>query len=356
MWCLAMSRHGTKRSLRVSLAINLGADIHQVGPTGMDGDEARRLRTRFGPLSGMVLASLRDVGLVARRDELDELAAAIVTDVFPPGSEGESDGSVRAAMLMWRTIATFAQMADEVSALANSLEQWHGAGRPRFMDCRVGENYLRSVSSGSPTANLERWRSPRAVQTLLQYPARDELAPYFLTPRDARHVTELCRRSRRATADAFARIAELMTPDVWRTFIRWKHRLTGTSPSVVPLWIPRQDEAMRAALDARFERGFGVIDWNLQSEPELILWPADREDFLTYLSAGRLAEALMTLLLDSTLRYGLLGVPALPWFVTEERAPSSYELGALDRLEASQYRLQRLIAEVAPQGTAGYSA
>lgn len=342
--------------MRVSLAMSEGADIHQVGPTGMDGDEATRLKTRFGPLSGTVLASLRDVGLIARRDELNELATAVVEGGYSAGPEGESDSSVRAAMLMWRTIAAFAQMAEEVSALANSIEQWHRSGRPRYMDCALGESYLQSGSSGSPMANLERWRTPRAVQVLLQYPARDELAPHFLTPRDARHVTELCRRSRRGTADAFARIAELMTPDVWRTFIRWKHRLTATSLSVVPLWIPRQNEAMRAALNARFARGFGVIDWNPElSEPELILWPADPEDFVTYLSAARLAQSLMTLLLDSTLRYGLFGVPALPWFVAEARAPTSQELGALDRLESSNYRIQRLIAEIAPQGTAGYS-
>lgn len=58
----------------------------------------------------------------------------------------------------------------------------------------------------------------------------------------------------------------------------------------------------------------------------------------------------MTLLLDATLRFGLWGVPALPWFVDEAHALSEREVEALQRLESSHYRLQRLIGEVPPQG------
>lgn len=123
---------------------------------------------------------------------------------------------------------------------------------------------------------------------------------------------------------------------------------------VVPLWIPRQQDGEREAIDARLERGFGIIDLarGETAEPELILWSAEPEDFAIYLRATQAGIALITLLLDATLRFGLFGVPAVPWFVDEAHALSEREAEALDRLESSHYRLQRLIVEMPPQGGA----
>src|SRR5665811_1140645 len=72
-----------RRSLRIPLTLRVGDALHQISPAGMDSAEAQRLLTRFGPLTGMVLASLRDVGLPARNDELAELTAWVATDAFP---------------------------------------------------------------------------------------------------------------------------------------------------------------------------------------------------------------------------------------------------------------------------------
>jgi hypothetical protein len=347
-----------RRSLRIPLTLRVGDALHQISPAGMDSAEAQRLLTRFGPLTGMVLASLRDVGLPARNDELAELTAWVATDAFPSLQVGpladEPAPSVRAAMLAWRSVALFAQVCEEVSALAGSIEEWHTNGRPRHVECSLGKSYLQWQTKGSLAASLARWGQPEAVQNLVHYPDRAELAPFFVDSEDARRIDDVCRRSRHTAAFAFGQLAELATEDVRRTFIRWKHRLTATSPKVVPLWIPRQQDRKREAIDARLERGFGIIDVapGKTAEPELILWSAEREDFATYLRASRAGLTLMKLLLDATLRFGLHGVPALPWFVDDAHALSEREAEALDRLESSHYRLQRLIVEMPAQGSA----
>jgi hypothetical protein len=347
-----------RRSLRIPLTLRVGDALHQISPAGMDSAEAQRLLARFGPLTGMVLASLRDVGLPARNDELAELTALVATDAFPSLQEApladEPAPSVRAAMLAWRNVALFAQVCEEVSALASSIEEWQTKGRPRYVDCSLGKAYLQWQTKGSLASILARWGKPEAVQNLVRYPDRAELAPFFVDSEDAGRIDDICRRSRDTAALAFGQLAELATEDVWRTFIRWKHRLTATSPKVVPLWIPRQQDGEREAIDARLERGFGIIDLTRgeTAEPELILWSAEREDFAIYLRATQAGIALITLLLDATLRFGLFGVPAVPWFVDEAHALSEQESQALKRLESSNYRLLRLIGGVPAPGGA----
>jgi hypothetical protein len=346
------------RSIRVPLDIPLGSPVRLVWPKGASQADALSLLSRFGPLSSMVLTSLRDVGVRARTDELQELWDLVLRDAFPdadakaPG--GEPVATARTAVLYWRLVALFAQLAEELAALCAAIETWTLADRGRFEDCQIGKDYLlwRLPPRASLNGVLRRFADANAMASLIHYPTATDLAPFFLTAKQARILDRLGQRSSQTAASLCQLAAELMTDDVQRTFVRWKHRVTATSPNVVPLWLPADVDEVGDAVQHRFDHGFGIIDWAPQpsARPQLILWPAERIDFAAYQGASSGILQLMILLLDAALRHGLGTVTCFPYITLPAAPLSSAERRAIDALEASDYRLQVLVAGVRPQG------
>ncbi len=312
------------RSQRIPLLFELGDRLDLVLPIDSDRDEVERLEMAFGPLGGMVLASVREVGLPWRLAEIRSLR--------------EVDWPL--AALGWRAMSTFAQLCEELAALAQAVDEWQRTGRPRQLDCRIGESYLKWVPGRPLGDELLAWRDPRAIQRLGRYPTRAALRRH-LGDDDIRNVERVCRVSRRGVALAFGQLSTLLDEDVWRTFIRWKHRLTATSPTRVPIWLPRQSPEGKRGIDSSFGGGFGIIDWPRRgTSPVMIVWPAERDDVATFLQASALAAGLMKFLLDSTLRFGLFSVPVLPILIEKDRPLSPDEIASIGRLEASNYRWQ----------------
>jgi hypothetical protein len=346
------------RSIRVPLDIPLGSPFRLVWPQGADQSDADGLLSRFGPLSSMVLTSLRDVGVQARTDELQELWDLALRDAFPDADAKAPGGvpvaTVRTAVLYWRLIALFAQLAEELAALCAAIETWVLADRVRFEHCHIGREYLLwKLPSRTPlSAVLRRFADANAMASLIHYPRAKDLTPFFVTAKQARLLDGLGQRSAQTAASLCRLAAELMTDDVQRTFVRWKHRVTATSPNVVPLWLPAEVDEVGDAVEHRFNHGFGIIDWAPQptARPQLILWPAERIDFVAYRGASSGLLQLMTLLLDGALRHGLGAVTCFPYITLPTEPVTAAERRAIDALEASDYRLQVLVAGVAPQG------
>ena len=312
------------RSQRIPLRFELGDRLDLVLPIGSDRDEVERLEMAFGPIGGMVLASVREVGLPWRMAEIRSL---------------EGQNWPRAAV-GWRAMSTFAQLCEELAALAHAVDEWQETGRPRQLDCRIGESYLKWTTGRPLGEELGVWCDPRAIQSLVRYPGRVALE-HYVGDEDVRNILRVCRSSRRGVATAFGQLSRLLDADVWRTFIRWKHRLTATSPNKVPVWLPKQSDEAKGQIDSSLGDGFGIIDWPRGSaSPLLIVWPAEREDVATFLEASALAAGVMKFLLDSTLRFGLFSVPVLPILIEKDRPLSPDEIASIGRLEASNYRWQ----------------
>jgi hypothetical protein len=272
----------------------------------------------------MVLTSVREVGLPWRTAELRSLA--------------EMDWPQ--AALAWRAMAVFAQLCEEVAGLSHAVDEWHQQRRPRQLDCRIGETFLKWMPKRQIADELRSWAGPRSIQRLIRYPTRADLSPH-VDGDDVRNILRVCRSSRRGATAAFGQLSSLAEDDVWRTFIRWKHRLTATSPNKVPVWLPHQSSEGQTAIDSALVDGFGVIDWppGRSTVPYLILWPAEKQDIAAFLQASANAVALIRFLVDSTLRFGLTSVPVLPWFLELGAELSAEEEASIARLEASNYRL-----------------
>lgn len=327
------------RSLTIPLAMDDGDAVGIIAQPGIDRAQVRSLLITFGPLSGMVLSSLREVGLPARRWEWQELRRLVESPSLVARRTG-----VERAILMWRVLALFGHVSEDLAALSSALNTWHKGDRPRGTACHIGRDFLTwQTTTTQPVRDvLAYFATVDAAERLLMYPRWSHLTPRHISPHRAKLIRRLCRRSAAAVASYCARAAELSTPEVQRTFVRWKHRLSATSPSLVPVFMPAQDEKSREEIGARFASGFGVIDWRpgKLSEPELILWPAEGNDFETYGSAVEQGIQMLTALVDATLRMALEAVPVLPWLIDEADRPlTNADKRALEHLERSAYRL-----------------
>jgi hypothetical protein len=315
-------RSGT---VRKELDFSEGQRVALVFPAGMVPDALRAAEIRFGPLSTMVLGGLREVGLAARRMEIEDLQARVRRDAFgltdanefEPGRE--PDPSPVTSILAWRTIAAFSQSVEELAALLAALDAWHAAGRPSHLECLIGRDFLRwrSDSELAIPDVLRRHASVDAIKRILMYLNEDDLRRIGLSDEDVALIAELCDRTAQLVAHNLTLMSELMTQAANRTFVRWKHRLSAIVPALVPVWLPAE-ELDREAMDRAFSSGFGLIDWGPRKtdQPEMILWNAGRKQFVFYGSLTDSALSLMTLLIDATMRWSVGGAEPIPWWTT----------------------------------------
>jgi hypothetical protein len=181
---------------------------------------------------------------------------------------------------------------------------------------------------------------PYRFRQLMMYLDEFELVAAGLSRRSAEAIESLCQRSSEVLAAHCRLISEFMTAEATRVFVRWKHRLTGTSPAVVPIWLPRNNESSQPELDDLFTRGFGVIDWapTRGAEPELILWPAQQVDFSFYGTLGLAIVSMMRALIDATMRWVTPSAAPIPFWLIDPFGPSKHELAALEEVDAGRYK------------------
>jgi hypothetical protein len=341
------------RPLVIPLAYAVGDTLDLVAPGGTQLDDTRPDLIAFGPLTTSVLGSLWRVGYPALSQDVEQLEDAIGQALGAPsahGPDGRPVPSIQRALVLWKVFAALGQLAEEVAALVSAIDEWHQAGYPRGTECGIGRAYLRwdTHRSGGIEAALRPYAERDAVLRLLGYPDSDELA--LELPHEAQNlISRLCDESANLVASAVAQLLAAMTPALWRTFIRHKHRVTATSPGSAPLWIPKQGPEEWAAADMRFASGFGVIDWQRSAaQPELVLWPAEDQDLGVYSRLMRVSLDLFGLLLASLVRFSVKGADPLPLVQRGDRDLSAAEEAALTQLARSDYLAVALARRTTP--------
>lgn len=334
------------RSRRVSLAVEVGDSIHLVHPEGMNERDGDRCMSLYGPLSTTVLSSVRSVGVLVRDAEYDELAGQL--NALIDGQEGtgsKSGPDLELAVYAWRLLSMFAHISEDLAALLDAIGNWVDAGRPRGFACAIGKTYLRWPEHRRNVREvLLENASQQRLAELLHYVDSD-ITPRHISADEAKGVFSVATRTLANVGGLLHIAATLMTDDVQRSFVRWRHRLTVTSPSVVPIWLPRQQADVQGDLRERFATGFGIVDWEpgKHTEPSLIVWPADRGMVATY---GRIVPQLlqvMTFVLDATMRWGIESLPSVPYFLSPKSPPTESELAGIAALHESGYRNAALV-------------
>jgi len=348
-----VARWLASRPLVIPLAYALGDTLDLVAPSGTAPDDYRPGRIAFGPLTTSVLGSLWTVGFPALNQEVEQLAEAIELARGAPaahGPDGQLKPNIQRALVLWKVFAALGQLVEELAALVSAIDEWHRNGYPRGTQCGIARTYLRWEASrdGGISAALGRYTERDAVQRLLGYPDADELA--LVLPHEAQIlIKQLCDDSADLVASAVAQLNAAITPALWRTFIRRKHRVTATSPGSAPLWIPKQGPEAWAAADKRFASGFGVIDWQRgASQPDLVLWPAEDDDLAIYSQLMRVSLDLFGLLLASLVRFSVKGADPLPLVQRDNREFSAAEEEALSQLARSDYLAMALARRTTP--------
>lgn len=334
-----------ERSRVIPLDYQVGQDLDLVAPGGTTVETHRAGLILYGPLSWSVLASLWSVGYPARSEELEALREAVRGVMRAPPKQapgGETIINIRRVLTLWRVLAALSQMLEEVAAFATALHEWQDAGYPRGVRCSIGERFLKwdTGRDGGIVAALTPWTDRDHVRRLLSYPDVQE-ASLVLTRQEAIVIERLANTSAELAASGFRALITATSPELRRTFVRYKHRITATSPGSAPLWLPHQTGEDWAATDARFESGFGILDWSGRAaHPELVLWPAEDEDLAGYSLLMTRAFELFGLLIASVVRFATSvgDVPALPLLLPPDSDLTSVDRAALTALDNSEYR------------------
>lgn len=331
------------RSLALPLRYVSGMELDLVAPEGTTTETHRPGITIFGPLTWTVLSSLWNVGYPARAEELQEIrasAARAVASRTATDAGGRPPINIRRALALWRVLAATGQIVEELAALTSALMEWQDEGYPRGIECQLGERYLKWDASqdGGIVAVLRRIATPRDAERLLMYPSVDEAA--IVLPRDqAEQIARLASMSATAAAGGFTALATLQSPALRRTFVRYKHRITATSPGSAPIWLPHQTHDQWVATDQRFTTGFGVLDWQPRVDhPEIVLWSAGDDDLDGYLAFLGWSFDLLGLILASVVRFADTSVDTLPMLLPPDYEQTQPELTAITALAASDYR------------------
>lgn len=338
----AMPRSSMK-SVRVSLPTAIGGGTHIVQPAGRGADAYRAHLATFGPITSPVLESLRVVGLAELNSDAEDLV----------NRSGRIDGDTASVelpadplergLLVWRALSLWSRIAEDLAAIVRAVSRWQEAGRPNHVDCQIGHDYLRWVPRGGADVRdaLGAIGDPESVRRLLMLPTRD-VAARFVSELEAERIESVCHRTTVDVSAWFAMAADLVTDDTHRTFVRWKHGLTGTSPSKVPLWVTVAGDLAQVEAEEAFGQGFAVIDWEQGKAgaggPELIAWVATSGDYATYLSAALHGIEMLGTVIDAVLRLVDPQIPVVPW--RSFQSPSDDEAAAIDTLGRSGYRLQ----------------
>jgi hypothetical protein len=305
--------------------------MHRLTSVGLSKEVETILRVAFGPVSATVLMSLHEVGLPAMREELDDLQRA--ADDQPPQDARRT--AVAKAVLAWRLSGLVGRVAEQLSALAEAVDSWQAQGEPVFADGRLGEVFLRARPR-NPRDTFQRFSDRRSVRTLLGYPAPSSLLR--MLPNGAiRDLDRRLNRSADKTAQIFRDAATAFSDESYRTFIRWKHAVSITSPLVVPVWIAETDDATkRQALEA-LVTGFGIIDLesSLSDTPHLIIWPDSDARIAAGLALAVDLVDVSVLVLESVLCWAHPDVAAIP--VHASVASAAHER-VCDKLARLQYR------------------
>lgn len=334
-----------ERSHVLPLDYRVGQDLDLVAPGGTTVETHRPGLLLYGPLSWSVLASLWTVGYPARSEELEAVREAVrqvmrTSPTHAPGSE--TIINIRRALVLWRVLAALSQMLEEIAAFATALHEWQDAGYPRGLHCSIGERFLKwdTGRDGGIVAALTPWTDRDQVFRLLSYPDAEE-ARLVLTDEEAIVVERLANTSAELAASGFRALITATNSALRRTFVRYKHRITATSPGSAPLWLPHQTAQDWVAADARFGSGFGILDWSSRTpHPELVLWPAEDEDLTGYTLLMTRAFELFGLLIASVVRFAtnVGDLPALPLLVPPDSDLTSADLAAMTALNDSAYR------------------
>ena len=322
-----VTRPRRQRSLRRDLSLSVGDPISIIGPKGVDAGLLRALTIVVGPFTASVLCAYREFGGPARNDELGEVLRRI-----------DGEPKIPRTYAMWRMIAIAAAAAEDLAAMLASVRRWSDQGRPRGDACSIGSDFLTwpDWETSSAPEVLRTCAVPSVIQQLLSYPSAADLARY-VDPPDADMLAVLATRSATRFAAFLSDMCEVLTPDVARTFARWKHRLSATSPGVAPIWTRRVGRNAKAALDDRLGTGFGVLDWH-RGRPYLLVWPADKTDIAIYANVAVKSVQLTQFVADSVLRWALPSIPALPLIGMPRDETTDSESLALLHLEQSHYR------------------
>jgi hypothetical protein len=332
-----------RRSMVISLPYRLGQELDLVAPGGTSADTHRPGLVHYGPLTWSVLSSLWSIGYPGRQEELRSITDDVrrvmaAPDSFAPG--GEPLINIRRALLLWRVLAAYSQLLEEVSALAAATRDWQAEGYPRGLECGLGEAYLKwdPVRGGGIQTTLHSCADADVLFQLLAYPDTAE-ASAVVAESDAMIVARLARTSAELASTGFAALAISASPSLRRTFARYKHRITATSPGSAPLCLPHRAHDEWAATDERFTSGFGILDWAPRSaHPEAVLWPATNADLADYTLLMTRAFELFGLLIASLVRFADPEVAALPLLLPPTGDLTGPEQVALQALSASDYR------------------
>jgi hypothetical protein len=335
-----------ERSRVIPLDYQVGQNLDLVAPGGTTVETHRPGLILYGPLSWSVLASLWSVGYPARSEEHEALLNAVREVMRTPPMQapgGETTINIRRALTLWRVLAALSQMLEEIAAFATALHEWQVAGYPRGVRCQIGERFLKwdTGRDGGIVAALTTWTDRDQVRRLLSYPDEQE-ASLLLKTEDAVVIERLASTSAELATNGFRALATATNPALRRTFVRYKHRITATSPGSAPVWLPHQTAEDWAATDARFDSGFGILDWSARAaDPELVLWSAEDEDLFGYSLLMTRAFELFGLLIASVVRFAtnVGDVPALPLLLPPDSDLTPVEGAALAALENSDYRV-----------------
>jgi hypothetical protein len=249
------------------------------------------------------------------RQELAELQAQGANLI----DADDTESALRGAVLAWRLTGLVGRAAEQLGGLLGAVTGWQQANEPVFVGCRLGEDFLRSAPS-NPREVLAGFTSPRRVRRLLSYPEPSSLVRMLSNP----EIRALDRRLRRSTQDAaaaFARAAAAMTDENHRTFVRWKHAVSITSPRLVPIWIREGlDDALRAQIKAGITAGFAIIDLERRAdaEPKVIVWTDTHARARQMVSLMGDLLALTDLVLASVLYWGDPRIRAIPLYESQK--------------------------------------
>jgi hypothetical protein len=331
------------KSVRVSLPTTVGGGTHIVQPAGRGPDSYRAHLVAFGPITSPVLESLRVVGLSELSADAEDLIQRSGRIEGDTASVELPADPLQRGLLVWRALSLWSRIAEDLAAIVRAVTRWQEAGRPNHVDCQIGHDYLRWVPRGGADVRqaLAAIGNPESVHRLLMLPTRN-IAARFVTDLEAGQIESVCSRTTVDVSTWFEMAAGLVTDETHRTFVRWKHRLTGTSPSKVPLWVTVAGDPTQAEAEEAFGQGFAVIDWEPGKAgargPELIAWVATSGDYAAYLSAALHGIEMPGTVIDAVLRLVDPQIPVVPW--RSLQPPSEEEAAALDALARSDYRIQ----------------
>ena len=257
------------------MATELHEGVHLVQPAGHTVDRYRPPLLAYGPVTGSVLESLRLVGLrelnadaenlMLRNGSLSDAEATLdrlPTDPFERGLE------------IWRALALWSRIAEDVASMVRAIQHWRSDGFPGYVDCRIGEEFLRWVPSNRDRVVgwFEEMSVLQTTRDVLLLPNPADVQD-LIGRKSASHVESLCARTARDTSAWFGETAGFSqtTPSAPSTDgnIVWRRRRPASCPC-----ISRTDAAKIAAAEEGFGQGFSVIDWapSKAAEPELIVW------------------------------------------------------------------------------------